>query len=77
MFFEGKEYIIANLAYIIFDISIPIYKPSRSNLVENTLFNLYLVRIKIKVKHDIGYLKRKFQSLRGLNIQIGNTQDHT
>ena len=77
-FFEGKEYIIFGSTYTISNISIPAYKPPKSNSLENTLFNQYLLRIRVRVgvDHGIGCLKGKFQSLRRLNICIGSIQDH-
>ena len=76
MFFEGEEFILDDSAYVVSEISIPTYKPYKSNSRGNTLFNRYLVGVRIKVEHGIGCLKRKFQSLKGLNIQILNTLDY-
>jgi hypothetical protein len=38
--------------------------------VKNTLFNAYLVEIRVKVEHGIGMLKGNFQNLRNLNVLI-------
>jgi hypothetical protein len=34
------------------------------------------MQIRVKSEHTIGYLKGRFQSLRGLRQQIKNSQDH-
>ena len=53
------------------------YKKPASETRENGEFNLNLSRIRIRCEHTIGYLKSRFQSLRGLRIAIRGPKDVT
>lgn len=51
------------------------YKLPASLFKKNRLFNFHLSQIYIQSKHAIDYLKRRFQSLKKLHIQIFNLQN--
>ena len=42
---------------------------------ENTQFNYFVSRVRIRSEHCVGYLKGRFQSLRGLRLQINHSAD--
>jgi hypothetical protein len=42
---------------------------------ENTTYNYYVSKVRIRSEHAIGYLKGTWQSLRGLRIRLDN-EDH-
>lgn len=43
---------------------------------DQSRFNYYLSRLRVRVEHAIGLLKGRFQSLRELRIQISSTERH-
>jgi hypothetical protein len=46
-----------------------------ANIPENKNFNYHVSKIRVRSEHCIGYLKGRFQSLRGLRVRIQNSQD--
>lgn len=51
------------------------YKRPASQQPGNRDFNYHLLKIKIKSEHAIGYLKRQFQSLKKLRLNILTKKD--
>ncbi len=74
-FFDDESFLIY-FAYLFSTICIPTYKQPTTSLLGNFKFNAHLVSIQVKVKHGIGIIKGRFQSLRGLLIQIKTKNDH-
>lgn len=54
-----------------------LYKSPANLLKVNRIFNYHLSRICIQSEHVIGYLKKRFQSLKKLQNQITNPQMFT
>ena len=54
-----------------------LYKLLANLLKKNYSFNYYLSQIYIQLEYSIDYLKKRFQSLKKLNIQINNSQDYS
>jgi hypothetical protein len=42
---------------------------------ENTTYNYYVSKVRIRSEHCVGYLKGRFSSLRGLRIRIDKPRD--
>ena len=43
---------------------------------DNEVFNNHVLMVRIRSEHAIGYLKGRFQSLKGLRIQIDSERTH-
>ncbi|KDR65953.1 hypothetical protein GALMADRAFT_81317, partial [Galerina marginata CBS 339.88] len=52
------------------------YKAPENNCPRNTEFNNHVSILRIWSEHAIGYLKGRFQSLKGLHIQIKDETTH-
>ena len=52
------------------------YKKPERDLPDNEVFNNHLSMIRIRSEHAIGYLKGRFQSLKGLRIYIQDERSH-
>ena len=75
-YFSKTEYLLADSAYPVSDITVPSYEGAGSRTAENEAFNLCHSRTRIVVKHTNGVLKGRFQSLKSLRLQIKNKADH-
>lgn len=53
----------------------PFKRPER-DLPENHQFNNHVSMVRIRSEHAIGFLKGRFQSLKGLRVRIGNEANH-
>jgi hypothetical protein len=51
-----------------------IYRPEKDTS-ENTRYNYYVSRVRVRSEHCVGFLKGRWSSLRGLHVQI-NSQRH-
>jgi hypothetical protein len=74
--FPGDEWIWTDSAYALEGWSTAPYKKPLSDKPNNRTFNYYLSRIRVHSEHAIGYLKGRFNSLRGLRQQVLNERAH-
>ncbi|GLB38048.1 putative DDE superfamily endonuclease [Lyophyllum shimeji] len=70
------EWIWADSAYPIEAWCVTPYKKPASYVPENKQFNYWVSHVRIKSEHAVGYLKGRFQSLKGLRQQIKDERDH-
>ena len=75
-FFANTEYLLADCAYPVSEITIPTYKKPAADLLENKRFNERHSQARITAEHTIGMLKGRFQSLKSLRMMIRNKNDH-
>jgi hypothetical protein len=52
------------------------YKAPERNQEENEVFNKHVSKLRIRSEHAIGYLKGRFQSLKGLRVTINTSDAH-
>jgi hypothetical protein len=52
------------------------YKAPERNQEENEVFNKHVSKLRIRSEHAIGYLKGRFQSLKGLWVVINTSDAH-
>jgi hypothetical protein len=52
------------------------YKKPESEAPENTPFNNQVSMLRIRSEHAIGFLKGRFQSLKGLRVSINDEKSH-
>lgn len=52
------------------------YKKPERDLPDNEVFNNHVSMVRIRSEHAIGYLKGRFQSLKGLRVYINSAQAH-
>nr|GAT45093.1 predicted protein [Mycena chlorophos] len=70
------EWVWADAAYPICDwVVCPFKRPERDS-ADNTLFNNHVSYVRVRSEHCIGFLKGRFQSLKGLRILIRSKTDH-
>ena len=69
-FLDRGEYVLADSAYTLSDITITPFKKPASLAPDNAAFNKVLSSIRVRVEHCIGLLKGRFQSLRGMRQRI-------
>lgn len=50
-----------------------LYRPEKDT-AENTRFNYYVLRVRIRSEHCVGFLKGRWSSLRGLRCAIDNAE---
>ncbi|KAJ3531949.1 hypothetical protein NMY22_g7953 [Coprinellus aureogranulatus] len=70
------EWIWADSAYPIEAWCITPYKKPAALIPENRTFNFWVSHIRIRSEHAVGYVKGRFQSLRGLRQQIVDKKAH-
>lgn len=75
-YFTTGEYLLADSAYPVSEITVAPYKKPAASTSENEKFNFYHSRTRIAAEHTIGILKGRFKSLKSLRINIGNKKDH-
>lgn len=75
-FFKGKEFTWANSVYTVNSQTIPIYKQPTSFDPQNTFFDKYVSRLRVRSEHSMGALKGCFQSLHGLRVNMNNHGGH-
>ncbi|KXN89018.1 hypothetical protein AN958_06426, partial [Leucoagaricus sp. SymC.cos] len=73
---DQKLIIWANPAYPVEAWCVTPYKKLTSNVHDNKFFNFWVSHICIHLGHAVGLFKGQFQSLKGLQQQIKNNQDH-
>ncbi|KAF7322259.1 DDE Tnp4 domain-containing protein [Mycena chlorophos] len=79
---QRNEWIWADSAYALLDwVITPYKKPANSETRQPDiqllcLFELTTIQVRIRSEHAVGFLKGRFQSLRGLRQQIKNEHDH-
>jgi len=71
---EG-EWVWADTAYPLDDWVITPYKRPEKLQVDNATFNYWVSRVRVRSEHCIGFLKGRFNSLRGLRIQINSQRN--
>ena len=52
------------------------FKKPESNDPDNAIFNNHVSILRIRSEHAIGFLKGRFQSLKGLRVNISNEKSH-
>ncbi|KAF7291261.1 DDE Tnp4 domain-containing protein [Mycena indigotica] len=72
----GREWIWADSVYPIEAWCVTPFKKPASLLQDNKTFNFWVSHVRIRSEHAVGYLKGRWQSLRGLRQQIKNAVDH-
>ena len=75
-FFKGREFAWTDSAYTVNSRTIPVHKQPASNNPRNALFDKYVSRLRVRSEHCMGALKGRWQSLRGLRIQIKDAASH-
>jgi hypothetical protein len=74
--FEGEEFAWGDSAYTLSPRIIPVYKHPASLEPDNSKFNTAVSRIRVRSEHCMGALKGRFQSLRGLRVNINSNNEH-
>lgn len=74
--FEGDEFAWGDSAYTLSPRVIPVHKKPASLVPENALFDAAVSHIRVRSEHCIGAIKGRFQSLRGLRVNISSHEDH-
>jgi hypothetical protein len=75
-YFDDMEYILADSAYSLTNATITPFKQPLASMEPYSTFNHLHSSARVHVEHCIGRLKSRFQSLRGLRIQILDRDDH-
>ena len=75
-FFKGREFAWADSAYTVNSRTIPVHKQPASFNPRNALFDKYVSRLCVRSEHCMGALKGRWQSLRGLRIQVNDAASH-
>jgi len=76
LYFNPPEYVLADSAYSLTETFIPSFKRPLADTEPYKSFNLIHCRARVHVEQCIGKLKSRFQSLRGIRIQIVDDSDH-
>lgn len=71
-FFQGREYILGDAAYMVTRTVIPRYKNAQGYQAR---FNTLHGRARVVIEHAFGMLKLKFQSLQNLPVKINRRSD--
>lgn len=74
--FEGKEFVWGDSAYPIQTWVVCPFKVPESELADNAVYNECLSSLRIRSEHAIGFLKGRFQSLKGLCVRILDEKSH-
>ena len=75
-YFAPGEYLLADSAYPVSEITVAPYKKPAALKRDNETFNLYHSRTRITAEHTIGILKGRFKSLKALRLTIKDKKDH-
>jgi DDE superfamily endonuclease len=75
-YFDDTEYILADSAYSLTNAIITPFKQPLASMEPYSTFNYLHSSARVHIEHCIGRLKSRFQSLRGLRIQILDHNDH-
>ncbi len=73
---QGDEFIWGDSAYPIDTWVVAPYKKPESDLPENAIYNNHVSMVRIRSEHAIGFLKGRFQSLKGLRVNIKDEASH-
>jgi hypothetical protein len=76
-FFSSSEYLLGDSAFVPGEHMIPAFKhPPKSNMpAEESKFNTYLAKPRVKSEHCIGLLKGRFPWLKNIRITIHEKKD--
>ncbi|KAJ7260034.1 DDE superfamily endonuclease-domain-containing protein [Mycena haematopus] len=74
--FQGEEFAWGDSAYPLSSRVIPVYNRLASLLPANAAFNTAVSHIQVRSEHCMGTIKGRFQSLRGLHVDINSNEDH-
>lgn len=71
-YFQGREYLLADSGYPCLPTIVPIYKCPRNRALSasKVAFNNGVSRARVRIEHVFGRIKARFQSLRGLRLDI-------
>ncbi|CAK5263861.1 unnamed protein product, partial [Mycena citricolor] len=73
---DNGEFIWADSAYMLEKWCISPYKQPASLELGNEEFNNHVSMVRIRSEHAIGFLKGRFQSLKGLRVSIKDERTH-
>jgi hypothetical protein len=73
---EENEFIWGDSAYPIDVWVVAPYKKPESIQPDNAIFNNHVSMVRIRSEHAIGFLKGRFQSLKGLRVNIKDEASH-
>ncbi|TFY79482.1 hypothetical protein EWM64_g4525 [Hericium alpestre] len=71
-----EEFVWADSAYPISSWVVAPYKKPLRDIRENEVFNNHVSMLRIRSEHAIGFLKGRFQSLKGLRLRIEDEAGH-
>ncbi|KDR66667.1 hypothetical protein GALMADRAFT_45593, partial [Galerina marginata CBS 339.88] len=74
--FEEGEFIWGDSAYPINIWVVAPFKKPESDDPNNTILDNHVSIVRIRSEHAIGFLKERFQSLKGLRINIRDEANH-
>lgn len=72
VFFSPGEYLLADSANPSLSTVLPAYKSPQANSFDNTEFNFYLAKSRVRNEHAIGVLKSRWSTLREMRNQLRN-----
>lgn len=75
-FFKGKEFAWADSAYTVNSRTIPVHKQPASFNPRNAFFDKHVSRLRVRSEHCMGALKGRWQSLRGLRLNVNSPASH-
>ncbi|PIL29432.1 hypothetical protein GSI_08374 [Ganoderma sinense ZZ0214-1] len=73
---EDGEFIFADSAYPLEIFLVEPYKMPEREEPDNEVFNNHISIVRIRSEHAIGFLKGRFQSLKGLHVRIKDARSH-
>ncbi|KAF9536532.1 hypothetical protein CPC08DRAFT_652079, partial [Agrocybe pediades] len=74
--FEDGEFIWADSAYPVEIWVVSPYRKPESEEPSNEVYNNHVSMVRIRSEHAIGFLKGRFQSLKGLRVAISDEDTH-
>ena len=76
-FFSNGQYLMADSAFSPTINMVPAFKKNRNSTLtdEQQAFNRHLSGVRVVIENCIGLLKNRFQSLKGLRLQVSDQRD--